>query len=231
MIKHHLVSLPTDARLLVAAKSRMGGIGVIAIGPYAARRDCTAETVAAICVAAPDARAEAIESIVGDRECILVGFEGGHGHNRPEDLFLEDTHLVVALEHGRLDIIATPQFAAEHVALAADKNLGALFLADVDIREDLLKLFGGGLCADHRGRVKRAALHDRPHALKGAFHESIIDRFVNKRAARAGADLTLVECKHDETFYRLIEEVVILGGHITEEDIGRFTTQFERHRY
>jgi hypothetical protein len=39
---------------------------------------------AAICVAAPDARAEAVESIVGDRESLLVSFEGCHGHNRPK---------------------------------------------------------------------------------------------------------------------------------------------------
>src|SRR6185437_14347363 len=113
------------------------------------------------------------------------------GHNGAEDLFLEDAHFVVPLEHGRLDIIATLQFAAEHVALAADEDLGTLFLANVDIREDLLKLFGRGLCADHRGWIKRAALHDRPHTFQGALHEAIVDGFVNKRPTRARADLTL----------------------------------------
>src|SRR6516165_2354256 len=53
---------------------------------------------------------------------------------------------------------------------------------------------------------------------------------MNKRAARAGADLTLVQCEHDETFDRLVEEIVILGAHIAEEDVGRLATQFERHR-
>jgi hypothetical protein len=33
--------------------------------------------------------------------------------------------------------------------------------------------------------------HDRSHSLKGALHEAIIDRFLNKRAARAGADLVV----------------------------------------
>src|SRR5262249_8786690 len=135
VIEHHLVSLPPDARLLVAAKRRMGGISVIAIGPHATGLDSGAEMVSAIWVSASDTRAEAVEGIVGDRECLLVVFKGLHRNNRAEDLFLEDTHLVMALEHGRLDIIATLQFAAEHVALAADKNLGAFFLADVDIRE------------------------------------------------------------------------------------------------
>src|SRR6516164_2773435 len=224
VIEHHLVSFPAEARLLVAAKRRMSGIGVIAIGPHATGLDCAAETVAAICVAAPDARAEAVEGIVGDRECLLVGFKRRHRNDRAEDLFLKDTHLVMALEHSRLDIIATLQFAAEHVALAADKNLGAFFLADVDVRKDLLELFRGGLCADHRGRLQRAPLHDRPHSLKGALHEAIVDRFVNKRAARAGADLTLVQCEHDETFDRLVEEIVILGAHIAEEDVGGLAT-------
>src|SRR6516225_1914911 len=76
--QHVLVSLPADTRLFVPAKRRMGGIGVIAIRPYASRLDCTAEAVASNCVAAPDARAKAVKSIVGNRERILVGFERCH---------------------------------------------------------------------------------------------------------------------------------------------------------
>src|SRR6516165_3733063 len=64
VIEHHLVGLAADARLLIAAERRMGGIGVVAIGPHAAGLDRAAEAVAAIGVAAPHARAKAVERVV-----------------------------------------------------------------------------------------------------------------------------------------------------------------------
>src|SRR5262245_36275847 len=70
VIEHHLVGLAPDAGLLVAAECRMRGIGVITVGPDAAGLDRTAEPVGAIAVAGPDAGAEAIERVVGDRKRI-----------------------------------------------------------------------------------------------------------------------------------------------------------------
>ncbi len=40
VVEHHLVGFAPDARLLVAAERRMGGIGVVAVDPDAARRGC-----------------------------------------------------------------------------------------------------------------------------------------------------------------------------------------------
>ena len=53
---------------------------------------------------------------------------------------------------------------------------------------------------------------------------------MDQRAARAGADLALVEREHREAFERLVEEIVILGHHIGEEDVRRLAAQFQRHR-
>src|SRR3984957_17514890 len=160
MIEHHLVVFAADARLLVAAERRMCGIGVVAIGPDAARLDRAAEAVAAIGVAAPHARAETVEGVIGDRERFLVGLERGHRDDRAKDLLLENAHLVVALEHGGLDGIAARILAFEHVALAANEDLGAFLPADVEVGQDLLHLLGGSLSADHGGGIKRAALRD-----------------------------------------------------------------------
>src|SRR6516225_11676047 len=102
VIEHHLVSFSTNARLLVSAERRMRRIGVIAVGPHASRLDRAAETVEPVGVPAPDARAEAIERVVGDRQCVVVIRESRDRYYRSEDLLLEDTHLVVTPEHGRL---------------------------------------------------------------------------------------------------------------------------------
>jgi electron transfer flavoprotein alpha subunit len=74
--------------------------------------------------------------------CQRLGFvlEGGHGQHRAEDLFLEDAHLVVALEQRRLDVVAAGQVAAELGALAADQHLRAFLLADVEVGQDLVHL-------------------------------------------------------------------------------------------
>src|SRR5665213_1946363 len=103
VVEHHAVVLPPDAGLLVAAEGRVGRIGVVAVGPHPTGLDGAPEAIAAVDVAAPDPGAETIEGVVGDRQRLFVVLEGGHRHDRPEDLLLEDAHLVVALEHGRLD--------------------------------------------------------------------------------------------------------------------------------
>ncbi|KIU01531.1 carR, partial [Staphylococcus aureus] len=136
--------------------------------------------------------------------------EGRDRQDRPEDLLLEDAHLVVALEHGRLHVEALRELALLDVALAAGEALGPLLLADVDVAEDLLELLRGGLRADHRRRVEGRALRDRLDALHGALDEAVVDRLVHERPARAGADLALVEGEHREAFERLVEEVVVL---------------------
>ena len=81
--------------------------------------------------------------------------------HRAEDLLLEDAHLVVALEDGRLDVVAVLQIAVEIGALAAGQHLGAFLLADVEVGQDLLQLLVGGLRADHGVGVERVALLDR----------------------------------------------------------------------
>jgi hypothetical protein len=45
MIEHHPVRFTADARLLVAAERRVRGIGVVAIGPDAPRRDAAARAI------------------------------------------------------------------------------------------------------------------------------------------------------------------------------------------
>ena len=70
---------------------------------------------------------------------------------------------------------------------------------------------------------------DGVDALQRALHEAVVDQLLDERAARAGADLALIEREHDEAFDRLVEEVVVLGADVIEEDVGRLAAELERH--
>ena len=86
---------------------------------------------------------------------VLV-LEGRDRDDRAEDLLLEDAHLVVALEDGRLARSSRPPARRRDVARSPPvSTLRAFLLADVDVGQDLLELVVGGLRADH-GRRDRA---------------------------------------------------------------------------
>ena len=65
---------------------------------------------------------------------------------------------------------------------------------------------------------------------RSPLHELVVDRSLDQRARRAGADLALVEGEHGEAFERLVEEVVVLGHDVGEEDVGRLAAQLQRDR-
>src|SRR6478736_3493973 len=67
VVEHHLVVLAADAGLLVAAERRVGGVGVVAVGPHPAGLDVTPGPVGGVAIARPDPSPEAIQGVVGDR--------------------------------------------------------------------------------------------------------------------------------------------------------------------
>ena len=72
----------------------------------------------------------------------------------------------MALEHGRLEVVAAVELAAEVGALTADEKLGAFLHADLDVARDLLELRGRDLRAEHACRVERMALSDLSDTLE-----------------------------------------------------------------
>ncbi len=54
--------------------------------------------------------------------------------------------------------------------------------------------------------VERVALLDRGDPLQAALHELVVDRLLDQRPRRAGADLALVEREQHEALDRLVEE-------------------------
>src|SRR5262249_20180215 len=65
-------------------------------------------------------------------------------------------------------------------------------------------------------------------ALERPFHEAVVDVLMDQRTARTGTDLALVEREHHKTFDRLVEEVVVFGGDVLEEDVRRLAARVER---
>src|SRR5690606_6373585 len=102
-----------------------------AVGPDAARLDPAAHAVGAVDVAGPDPGAQAELRVVGDRQRFGLVLEGGHGHHRPEDLFLEHAHLVVALDQGRLHVVTGRQAAFELLGRTTGEDLGAFTAGDI----------------------------------------------------------------------------------------------------
>src|SRR5690554_5689974 len=123
----------------------------------------------------------------------------------------------MTLEERRLDIRAAVEIAAELRPLAADKQLRALLLSEIDIGENLFKLLLTRLCSHHALGIERVEMLDGLHPLEHALHEFFVDRFLNERARRAGADLALVEREEDEALNRFIEVGIILIHHIFKE--------------
>ena len=56
----------------------------------------------------------------------------------------------------------------------------------------------------------------------------VVDRFLHERPARASADFPLIDHEHCEAFERLVEEVVVLGHYVSEEDIRRLAAELQR---
>ena len=223
--------LAADAGGLVAAERGVGRVLVVAVGPHAAGLDRAAHPVGPVGVARPDAGAEAVERVVGDLERLGVVGERGHREHRAEDLLLEDPHLVVALEDGRLEVVAAVQLAAELGAVAADQQLGALLQPDLAVALDLLELRRRDLRrrASSTGRAGGPG-GSRAIRCQAALHELVVDRLVDQRARRAGADLALVEGVEHEPLDRLVEELVVLGHHVGEEDVRRLAAELGRRR-
>src|SRR6516165_10828468 len=121
----------------------------VAIGPDAASLDRAAKPIGARAIARPNAGAETIERIIGDGECVVIILEGRHREDRPENLLLEDAHLVMTFEHRRLHIEAAGEVRPNVGTSAARQYFRAFLTANIEIGEDLLELIVRGLCANH----------------------------------------------------------------------------------
>ena len=75
VVEHHRVVLPADAGALVAAERRVRRVGVVAVRPDPAGLDVAPGAVRRVGVARPDAGAETVQGVVGDRDGVVVVVE------------------------------------------------------------------------------------------------------------------------------------------------------------
>jgi hypothetical protein len=68
--------------------------------------------------------------------------------------------------------------------------------------------------------VQRVALLDGLDPLDGVGEELVVDRGLDQRAGRAGADLALVEREHREAFEGLVVEGVLLSATSSKKMLG-----------
>ena len=214
------MGLAANARFLVATESRVSGVGVVAVGPDPTGLDGAAHAVGDVAVAAPDAGTQAVERVVGNGQRVGFVLEGGHGQHRAEDFFLEDAHFVVALEQGRLHVVAADQVAFHLGLFATNQHLRAFLLAQLEVGQNFCQLLFGGLGADHGVGIERVALHNDRHAFEDTFHEGVVNAFLNQGAAGAGAHLALVEGKQHQAFDGFVQKTVVLVHDVGKEHVG-----------
>ncbi len=97
--------LAPDTRLLIATECRMGRVSMVTVGPNTPRLNPTAHLVRQISVTAPDTSAKPILGVIGDFQRLFHGFKGRDGQHGPEDLFLENPHVVLAKQNGWFEVI------------------------------------------------------------------------------------------------------------------------------
>ena len=208
----------------------MRWVGVVVVHPHTTRLDRSRHLVEFMCIPRPNAGTQPVGGIVRDGDGLFRVLEGGHGQHWSEDLFLEDAHLVVALEHGGLDVIPRGEVALQLRRSTTREHLGTFLLADIDVAEDLLVLVIAGLCAKHGSTIQRTAELHGFHARDHTLHELVVDALVYQQTRRAGADLTLVQAEHHRSFDSFVEERIVSVHHGREEDVRALATQFHGHR-
>src|SRR5665648_989679 len=230
LLDHHLVVLAADARHLVPAERRSGRVVVVAVGPHPTGLDPAAHPVGAVAVARPHAGAEAVLRVVGDPQRVRLVGERRQCEHRSEDLLLEDPHRVLTLEDRRLVVVPAVVGRRHRGGRSTGQDLAALAAADVNVAGDLLELRDRHLRPDHRLGVEGVALLDRLHAHQDALHERVVDVGLDERPRRARADLALVEREQHEALDGLVQERVVVGHDVAEEDVRALATEFGSDR-
>src|SRR5579862_2660446 len=126
---------------------------------------------------------EAVIHAVGDGDGLVEGVERHYRHHGPEDFFLADAHLRVAIgEHGRF-VEPPARVRAGLQAVAAGGQLGAFVDTDADVFHHRLKLLLVNARAHLRGGVQAVAYFQRLHASHEFFDELLVNAPLHRHTA------------------------------------------------
>src|SRR5690606_38408463 len=141
MVEHHFMVLPSNSRLLVTSKWCSRRVRVVLVYPNSTRLDGSRYLVQLMCIARPHACTQTVNRIVGDLNSFGFVFESGYCQNRSENLFLEDSHLVMTFQQRWLHVITVLQISLKFVGISAGEYLAAFFLTQVYVTEDFIILY------------------------------------------------------------------------------------------
>ena len=191
-----------------------------------ARTQCAGHLVALLDVGGPDAAGQAEGGIVGDAQRVVVVLVLDDAQHGTEDLLLRDPHRVVDVpEHGLVD---EPALVEAFGDTATECDLGALFLADLDVALHALLLGLVGHGADDRFGVGRQAEGQLVDGGDEGVDNFLVPVGRGENPARGVAGLTGDE-EHlaEETLDRVVEVGVVAddGGGLAAEFQGDRTHQ------
>ncbi len=99
-------------------------------------------------IAGPYTGAQSVQCVVGNFHCFGLVFEGCHTQYRTEYFLLENAHLVMALKHGGLDVVAIG-VGIIFICFTANQDFLSFLLADIQLVQDFLILVVRCLCTHH----------------------------------------------------------------------------------
>ena len=145
-------------------------------------------------------------------------FEFEDGHDRAEDFFLSDLHVVLNIgENGGLDEVA---FVAD--TIAAGEELGFFGFAGIDVAHDFVELVLVDLRTLFGIFVEGIADGALLGAGDGFLDEFVVALFFDEEARAGAAALTLIE---EECEVGAFDGLVHVG--VGENDVGTLAAEFE----
>src|SRR5690554_189359 len=228
VIQSQLVSFTANTGFLVATKSSMGRVSVVAVHPYPTGLNAAAHAVGPVSVPCPNAGTQAKLGIVGNRQSFFFGFEGCNTNNWAKDFFLEHPHAVITLEKSGLNVESVIELAFHVLTITACENNSAFLLAYLKVRHDFVELLFTGLRTNLNVSIQRITALDRFCALHNLLHELFIHVFLNQSTRWTGADFTLIEERQNQTFNTLVDKLRLRIHYIREVDVGRLTAKLNR---
>src|SRR5690606_36297694 len=186
-----------DAGLLVAAPWRFGVGRLGALDPHDAGPQGGGDALRARLVGRHHGGGEDVAGIVGELRRLLLGGEGAHAYDRPENLLAPGRAVQRHIGEDRRLHIISPVEARRAFAPARDGGAGRFGRRDGGC--DLIVLAARNQRAEQHAFIQPVADADAPRFLHETRHQRVMDAFLhqNPRGRRAHLPLIPEDAEHD----------------------------------
>src|SRR2546423_6623305 len=212
-----------DAAALVAAEGCLLVHAPAAVDAEDPGLDAAGHPQSSADVAGPDRAGKAVGRVIDQPQDLILFGERDDGQHRTENLLLRDPHPIIgAVEHGWLQKAAGRQVATRR--RSARQQARAFLSADLDVALHASSLLHRDQRTDVGTGVERVADVQLPGIGRHPLVELLRDRAMDKGTAASAAVLAgLAKHAIDRGRRGLLE----IG--IRKDDVGRFSTELERH--